>query len=652
MNLVLFTFSILITETFSDLCNYHATLVETETFYFSQPFTKNITLDLSNYINAFSQYSSLIPEFAEHLKVYSNHDLINKTEPKPLIPFSADLNFYKIEEDTLGSNAFNACSINGGALVAIDGQNRQQIANILKASGISKTPFYALPYHSLFSPLSLETFDTPSRDNLQQMWLKSPPYLTSENQILYPSSKIKITEGNERDSTLDDYKSPVLCTKENNPWDLPANRKNWLTIVPKIKSAISLLEKMKQSYDESAKTLKNLPKGIWKNTVDFFKMVLPEPMKATIDFLEVFSKRKNWEKTKGSTANKFYSFVKTALKLARQFDFHENSITRLPEAKPKFVPPSINELNWRDLFDLDEETYGFSGQVTITPLMSYSEEPHDINTIPVHFNALINARIYNRITDKMTLYDVKPNTANGEIAAIKTVIRGSKINIASPTEIKPLQCFSPETELYKVCHKLPYMASDFLPKSNLEKCANALVAQNFSTDFLECPKSSVSSGLRIYRADCDSDGHSTLVINSDKPLSLNFVCDSISTLSKTFSTFPSYAKTDCEVQIVGGSNSNLTLPQFNPDFLQNPTVGIINSHTTPIQSVQLTVTQIILISSFAPFGVLLAFALIVSIMYLIYKKCCNQPQPQPPQQQFILPQFFPAVQLNDFPMLN
>ena len=169
-------------------------MVETETFYFSQPFTKNITLDLSNYVNAFSQYSSLIPEFAEHLKVYSNHDLINKTEPKPLIPFSADLNFYKIEEDTLGSNAFNACSINGGALIAIDGQNRQQIANILKASGISKTPFYALPFHSLFSPLSLETFDTPSRDNLQQMWLKSPPYLTSENQILYPSNKIKITK--------------------------------------------------------------------------------------------------------------------------------------------------------------------------------------------------------------------------------------------------------------------------------------------------------------------------------------------------------------------------------------------------------------------------------------------------------------------------
>lgn len=40
----------------SDKCNFHATLIETETFYLTQQFSKNITIDLTSYIEAFPDW--------------------------------------------------------------------------------------------------------------------------------------------------------------------------------------------------------------------------------------------------------------------------------------------------------------------------------------------------------------------------------------------------------------------------------------------------------------------------------------------------------------------------------------------------------------------------------------------------------------------
>lgn len=657
MNFIL-VISLLITGSYADFCNYHATLVETETFYLTQPFSKNISFDFSNYVDAFTKLGPLISQFKTNLALYEQSDTIEKQEPKVLYPLSDEYNLYRISETTFGRDAFNACLANGGSLVEVNNKNRQAIANLMKRISMRMTPFKALPMHSVLSYPDMEPLDTPKITTAYHILTKSPPFLTAENKIIYPDEKIELTDITTpsptpktytETATSDHYKSNVLCQKENNPWDLPENRENWILVLPKIQNAIAHLKKFKESYDHSAKTLKNLPRSIWKSTTNFFKLILPDPLKTVIDFLDRFSKQKNWEKVKGTSTDRFYNFVKTALRLVRQYESQPKSLIKLQESKPEFTPTAINELNWQDLYGLDEETYGLVGPVTITPISTHVENENDIANSPVYMKGIINARIYNRNTDKITLYSVKPNVVNAETTFVKTIIQTSKLSIAYPEEISPLHCVTPSADSIKVCHKLPiqvYSSPSFDPV----KCANALFAQNFSTNFQSCPRTSSRTGPIIYRAECE--GTSTLVISSEKPVKLNFLCDSVQTSTNEFKTFPSFVKTDCEVQVIEGSQAQLTLPQLNPDFYQNPTIGQINSLPALDTETQFTPTVIIIVSVSCSIVVLISIAILLYGVYFVCNKCRSPNIPQQPQQQIILPQFFPAVQLNEYPFFN
>ena len=657
----IFLISILITNVTSDICNFHATLIETEKFYLTQPFSKIISLNFSDYSQAFSKLSDLLPLFSQNLERYGSENKIVETENVKLIPFTSEFNVFAIPNDTLGKDGFKACSLNDGSLVTLTEENRKQLVAILTKLNLPKTTFNTFPFFSLFAPDSKELIETPDLKYIVQLWTKSPPFLHSNNTIEYPNKyKPKGDNSNaEVETSAEDFSSPVICQKPNNPWDLPENRKSWINLASKVKTAISLLQKLKQTYDLSVKSLNSIPQSTWTNAANFFKLVLPEPFQATLSFLETFSKRKNWEKTDRSAADRFYAFTKTALKLVRQFQYGTDSLINLKEENPKFKPITINEMNWRDLFELDEETFGFVGPVTIAPSISYSENSLATNK-PVLFKAVVSGRIYNRQLDRISIYDIKPNIIQSQMVTARSLLQTSKFNIISLEAIQPLQCFLPDTEQIKVCHKLPFRIPDSFSTNDFHKCANALLSKNFSSDFIHCPVSSSAHRPSFYRADCDSDGESTLIINSPAPLKLNFVCDGLEKQSKNFTNFPSYVKTECEVQTIENGVAVPALPQFNPDFFQIPTVGSdfsvvvpsIPSNTFPEQ---LSLYHVMIISVSISVASVLCLVLVGSLIYIICCKrpsCCRKNEPPPPQNNHVLPPFFPAIQLHNYPLLN
>src|SRR5574343_790897 len=112
-----------ILHVYSDICNPHATLIETDTFYLTQPFTKNVTIDITNYAKSFPQLSSFVAKFKGNLETYSDDKVINEKEPLILIPFTDEANAFILENKTTNSDSFRLCAQYGGNLVKISSEN-------------------------------------------------------------------------------------------------------------------------------------------------------------------------------------------------------------------------------------------------------------------------------------------------------------------------------------------------------------------------------------------------------------------------------------------------------------------------------------------------------------------------------------------------
>lgn len=650
MHSVIFIFSFLFSIVHADKCNPLATLIETDSFYLTQPYTTNITIDIASYVEAFPKLATLIPKFTKNLEIYSNRTAIELEEPIQLFPFTDDLNAFIIKDPVYGKDAYKKCADNGGTLIKATSSNRLEIVKLLKDHELDKTPIHVLPFYSLLSFSDFEPLDTPDNlDNMVNAWQKSPPWLTSENKILMPTTKITVSEGVTEVSTPLSFKTPVICQKVANPWDLSSDRNAWFKVLPKIRTAIKMLNKLKTSYELASKSLTSVP-TITKTVTDVFKLTLPEPFQLVLDFLDKYSKKINWNRM--TKFNQIQNFIKTALKLVRQFELNPKSITQLKEDDSKFQPLSINEFNWRESFELDESTYGIVGPATIQPYMAHL--PDDGSNKPISYDAIITAKVYNRKTDKITVHSVKANTINGEITTIKSIVETYDLKVALLDEIKPLDCFWHETEHYKICHRMPIQQVVNMPVAQLTKCARALWSEEFSPDFALCPRKSIKTLPNVYRAECGPNNQITAIVNSDSPVTVEFKCDGEKQAAKNFSSFPSFINTPCEVYIVDGSNSHLTLPQWNADFLQAQTVGDERSFTFPFDEI----SQKTLIILCAIISIMCAFLMIIvaCTFYLCCTKCkskCtrNTRNRRRNEDNEISP-YLPAIQLHEFPFTN
>jgi len=597
----------------TDLCNFHGTLFEAETFYLTQPYTKTISLDLENYQTAFHTFPKKLETFSNLFKLYEKDADLETYEPHPLIPLDSNTNIFRTPLKTTGSQAISECARNNGTLLALSNSNRNKILEAMKSLGLQKVPFLSHNFHKIFSIPDMEVLDDKvGYKTIEAIIFKSPAFLKLDNSFQYPTEvlvsdlttknpNLRTTISTSTTTTTTTTSNPSissttsgssttteiplenethysLCTKPNNPWDRESSRRSWLKLVPQIKNAIKFLQELSHTYTQTVNTLSKLPSPTSPvNSISqSLKLILPDPLKAILDFLDRFSKKRHWESTTPSALDLFSTFVKDTFKAIKLFKL-DSSITNI-KAKPmkRFRLLNFNDLHWKDFFELDEEQYGISGPISVTPFDQHPLKQH--NTI---FTANVRFRIFQRQKDKCTIYKFRPNVINDQIVDIKNILKTSKFSLASKEDFIPHECHSQPTELHRICHKLPTNALDPQHHTHMVECASALLSPIFDKKHAFCPLTSPTSDPAIYRADCQGDDHSSLIVSSTKPITLAFVCDDKFDKNVNFTTFPSKVLTDCEARLLDSNAPGLIVPQRNPDFLQDPILGPISPYLQP-----------------------------------------------------------------------
>jgi len=591
-----------ITCIFSDECNYYATLIESDSFYLTEPFTKELHVNISTYDTVFTQLPDKIRNFQSILESHDSEEELNELEPLSLTPYDEEFNALKINDSVPGYMAQSECSKIGGTLIHLTPQNKEKIIQIMKSLGITKTPFKALPFYSLYSFPQLEQIDSKlTLDQMYSVWAKSPPSITTDNKIEYPSlykpyttaKPVLTTVRAEPDSLIptnpDDYVSNVLCFKPNNPWDLPDNRHKWLLMIPKLKTAIRILNSLKSAFDSTKNVFNHLPGKTKENVIEIFKLVLPDSLTSVINFLEKFSNKHSWSSSTTKAFSTFNDFIKNTLEVSKLFNYQTNTFTKIHQHAPQFRPLALDDDQWSTVLGIDSEKYGIAKPVNIKITTALEDNA---------FQARVSLRIFNRINSKITIYKVHPNIVNKRIVTPLSLIQSSKKSLVVADSTKPSDCVDPSNEAHRVCNTLTSrLDMNYLMSS---RCGEALLSKGQNANFSYCPTQSVLTGLQqsvlmeptFIRASCDDHNSSTVVINSVDPVTLSFVCDSVEADSIDLSSFPTYIKTDCEVRLVGNGNSKTVLPQLNDDLHQDPTVQILYS---PPGSPQGTTTMIYLI---------------------------------------------------------
>lgn len=638
-------------STYAEKCNLYATLHETNTFFLTQPISSKVTIDLSNYSSNIPKLDELIEKFNNNLKTYSDEASIVATETIELIPFTKKDNIFIIKEKTHGRQALKKCSDHGGSLIRPTSETRQQIIDIMTKYEIEKIPVHVLPFHSIMSTepdAESEILETPSNyDLLAGAWTISPPYLVRSDKT--------ITAPIENDTLLEYFKTPIICTKPNNPWDLQSNRKNWLNMIPKINTAVNVLSKLKTAYDVTTKTLKHVP-SVTKQISDVFKLALPEPIQNIFNFLNTYVNKKHWERVRNIQI--FQKFIDTAIKTTQELKNNPNSILNIQKTSPKFQPLTVNEHNWRESFRLNSSIFGIVGPVTIEPLVGFDESDESVKT-PVKFEAKITARAFNRHHDKVTIFDVRPNLIQKHITTIKSIVVSDKTKVALHEDAVPIDCVSIESEPYPACRRISIKPSLEYTTFQLSKCASALLSPKEHIDFQYCPKTIPKIAFSIYRADCEPDNIATAIVNSDSPVQLEFRCDGVHTMNKNLSLFPALIPTPCEVNLIDGTFSQIALPQWNSDFLQDQAVEEETIlETTPFSLSNKTILIIAFCMSFISPLLILFVIFGVYLCYYLCKKRNNHHTPSHHSNPSIqlenlrpvpLIRYVPAIQMDDIP---
>jgi len=640
----------------TDLCNFHGTLFEAETFYLTQPYTKTISLDLENYQTAFHTFPKKLETFSNLFKLYEKDADLETYEPHPLIPLDSNTNIFRTPLKTTGSQAISECARNNGTLLALSNSNRNKILEAMKSLGLQKVPFLSHNFHKIFSIPNMEVLDDKVEyKTIEAILFKSPAFLKLDNSFQYPTEvlvsdlttknpNLRTTISTSTTTTTTTTSNPSissttsgssttteiplenethysLCTKPNNPWDRESSRRSWLKLVPQIKNAIKFLQELSHTYTQTVNTLSKLPSPTSPvNSISqSLKLILPDPLKAILDFLDRFSKKQHWESTTPSALDLFSTFVKDTFKAIKLFKL-DSSITNI-KAKPmkRFRLLNFNDLHWKDFFDLDEETYGLSGPISVTPT---ERQIDDDNTI---FTAEVRFRIFHRQHDKCTIYKFKPNIIENQIVNIKSILHTSKYNLASKEELIPHDCHTQPAELHRICHKLPSSAFEPHRHTHMTECGSALLNKDYDKKHAFCPLTYPPSDPSIYRADCQTDENSTLIVSSTKPIiELAFVCDSKFDKTVKLEKFPSKIYTDCEARLVDANTPGLVVPQRNPDFLQDPLLGPILHYLQPTNITPPFPIPLYAIIIIATGSSLVLIALIVLCLYFLIRKSKQQ----------------------------
>lgn len=592
----------------ADICGYHATLVEQDRFYIAQPFQTEILMDLDSYYEFFEQLNDLLPKFKSNFDTYTTDSKMDKVDPFPKRPFDGKRNVIKLKDKMFPSNASKGCAEAGGELIYATPSTFKALGKAIQSFELTHAPLAAIPFHSsIYSP-DLKYIGTPGDSSVIEMLSKDQlPVLTFEGNVAYP---VTTPSSSTTTSPLSgSSKYDILCFKENNPWDLPTNRKKWYHKIFKIASSIRLLEKISSSFD----SVKNVIKSLKKQPLDTIKKIslqAPAFMQKAAEFLKEFSDTTIWEKTTPSDEIRFDDFITNSRKIESYFD-NSQSVLKIRNAKQSFELPFYNNENWLARNDFNSYHLGMMEPILVSPLGSVEGKPESSILAKVQF------RLFDR-NDLVTIFAIQPNIINGMMTSAQFFVSSHSSKIITMTPPVLIDCTIQPGETIKACKSIS-IPSTVVDVSMIE-CARALVNKEADSGFQKCPLATAPQKPLAYFAQCNSSNlQKTAIISSPHSAKISVLCNNNELLNKEFNQFPVQIVTDCEVRDVTNGRNEILLQQFQKE-LQLPEVGsIVSPPSVAIsdQSNNLNGLHFLVLPSIIVTGTSLFFILILVIVIAI-----------------------------------
>ena len=584
-----------------DICNKYGVLHYLDMFYLSQKIERTVHLDLSEFRDIFVNLQTNIPPFLSQLQQYDTAEELDGLEPVKLIPFTEDLNLIKISSVS-GTDFSETCKKYNASLLPIEPITAAKLNKILKSESLAKVPVGAYIIEGKIISLKGQIMHSlPASD--------AANYLTN-----YKTLTLMLHS----DDTLGLETTPsasieILCSKINNPFDLPSTssmRNLWLKTVSKIQSTLPVIAKWgnlvgRFMYDLPTGTASTSSPTPAPTTADL-QISPPTPLMQLANFITKFSFGNHWTQLAPSGFSDFLKYCDNFKSLLTAFTStnapstsSEPKLQRWSNANPENRRfPSVLNLEIepeRILKYLSLElNFKISGPVFIQPLSTgrtWHSGPK---------GALIKAIITFRVYDSDSpayLYQIKPVYYKNQITSMKYLIKWSTQSITFSNQPALLRCTKHSSDFsapdIKVCHNFQQPGQTQADVTQRTNCAKVLL--NEIGDYSNCminpylPASTDIKGNAVgIRAECSGYDQSVAIISSTaQRIKILIRCSVRSSKDIVLSSFPTYIETSCPIYLIqNNGDPTLLIPDSQAQHLSGQTRTLdflINSPPPPLQ---------------------------------------------------------------------
>jgi len=284
--------------------------VQIEEFYLQQPFSSEVELDLSNYIEEFQSIEVNAEKFASIVVKYDIERELDELEPSALYPLTSDVNIFAIKSNNL--DYIKDCEKLNAKILKFSPQQAPIIIAIINALQMPNTALKT--FNERQNTLTNSEGDLypadPRPASITQMQKMQDYYalFTAEGSMTYPAEDVTQTT-----------KIAGFCMKANNIWDRkgPLSQK-WLTTLRKLLPSLSTAKSWSNIFTS---VINQLPvqTSLFKKITDKLVLNTPIPLTCIKNFLAKFNTDTKWESSLASDLPLFLQYLSDFGEIVKSF---------------------------------------------------------------------------------------------------------------------------------------------------------------------------------------------------------------------------------------------------------------------------------------------------------------------------------------------
>ena len=537
-----------------EICGQYAILSKIDEFYLVQEVKKRVNIDLAQIMDEMDSIETPGALFKNIAEQYNTEEKLTAAEPDELIPFTHDFNLIKVE----GTNPTfaNICKKKGARMLEFEPEFKSKIANIMKLRNINSTPFKAYPDKNYLVSGRGSVVDTPATPETKFPQLKHAyPQLRQDGVFEYPLEANLVAINNSQ--------TTGLCLKPNNYWDLntPARTK-WLRTIKQIINSMNSIPLWKEA---ASKLTTKLPLG--PQTTETIKKVIlraPAQLRKMITFFDKYQFRESWENTSPSDGTDFFSYLDNFKVIGNFF----KKLLRLNPRKGTVLLPLDEAELLKEQMAQGDLTIPHSTSLMVRPLHMAHKNGEDDSILPSVMVAEIQTEGMDK-DDLISIYLVKPLITvipeidnSPVIPNITYIVQTKKETRAMQQQPLPYGCAeddqNTQEDHIKYCRGFHIPKATSLSTQKEHMCGKALISEEKSENIKHCPMQQPPNKPLVYQVQCQE---MTAAISSPRPVVVRIRCNGKLTFMKTYTTFPVYFKTNCEIRELIGIKEEVLLPQ-------------------------------------------------------------------------------------------